>query len=376
MGIKTCSQCGATYTPHPDGLPIQEDYLHEDVRDGKEGLCLYGNPKQGKSNTDNRLCKDELEYHHRNLIMPGDVNCEWRNLLYHPNKPVKEFEVLVPKECEFEFGNIPEWVHKHLTPVDYSNDIILEDFLKDKEQKLLVIYDDHLDDMVYWKRLEIWNDVGKQLIRRTFDLDKKPSERVILLRFPEAGVYFPEIALGEHYKQIYRFNFLNVQYRKSHVQVMMEAQQDAEMKSTIHGKQNWKMLKKGAYSKRVPRVVRSSSPFFSRDQLALFDGGIYNKEITIYKMQEAPVPWKMVPLTDYNEQEMSQNEEKLREQYVRDYLKHVLPVIWSEWKDVKTFTQLKLSKLTGIPRATIQDWIRNYETTPEFSKIVATTEAG
>ena len=337
---------------------------------------IYGNPKMGKSNTLNRLNKDDLIAYDRNIIMPGDVNCEFRNLLYHPDKPVKEFEILVPNDCEFEYAQIPDWCIKHITPIDYSKDIIIENFLKNKTRKLLVIYDDHLDDLVYWKRLEIWNDVAKQLIRRTYDLELPADKRTTILRFDEGGAYFPEIALGNHYKMIYRFNYLNVAFRKSHVQLQLASQQDSEMKSTIHGKQTWKILKKGAYSKRIPKNVRGSAPFFSRDQMALFYGGIYNKEIYIYKMEEAPVVWKMVPLTDYNNKDnMSENDVKERKEYVREYLKYLVPQIFNEWKDIKGFTKTKLAKMTGIPRTTITEWINNYESSKNFQEIMTTAEA-
>lgn len=357
--------------PTPEGLPSPEDYIDEDTRDGKEGVCIFGNPKQGKSNTANRLCKDEMLYHKKNLIMPGDVNCEFRNLLFHPHNPIKEFDILVPHDCEFKFANMPDWIKKHIVKVNYDNDIIIEDFLKGKEQKLLVIYDDHLDDLIYWKRLDIWNDVSKQLIRRTFSLDNP-----IIFRFDEAGVYFPEIALGEHYRMIYRFNYLNVSFRKSHVQIMLIAQLDSEMKSTIHGKQIWRILKKGAYSKRIPLAVRLSAPFFSRDQMALFYGGIYNKEVFIYKMEEAKDVYKMIPLTVYDDTNISTNQENGREKYVTEYLKKFLPQLFHQWPEQKKITKAKLAKLTGIPPSTVAFWIKNFEQTDEFKKIMTTTKSG
>lgn len=361
--------------PTEDGRPIHEDYLKEDVKDGKEGLVIYGNPKMGKSNTLNRLDKDDLIAHDRNIIMPGDVNCEFRNLLYHPDKPVLEFDILIPHDCEFEYAQLPEWVLKHIKKIDYSKDIIIEDFLKKKKRKLLVIYDDHLDDMVYWKRLDIWNDVTKQLIRRTYDLHLPANQRTTILRFDEGGVYFPEIALGEHYKMIYRFNYLNVSLRKSHVQIQLAAQQDSEMKSTIHGKQTWKILKKGAYSKRIPKNVRTSAPFFSRDQMALFYGGIYNKEIYIYKMQEAPVVWKMVPLTDFNNEEMTENKLKEIDQFKKTWIKHNIIPIYAHVKKKKKLTFPTLQKLTGEKARTLNDWFLAYKQTDQFQKDLAEESA-
>jgi len=350
--------------PNETGQPTPEDYVDENVRDGKEGLNIFGNPKQGKSNTANRICKDEMLKYGKNIIMPGDVNCEFRNLLYHKHKPIKEFDILVPKDCEFKFANMPNWVEKHIKRVDYSNDIILEDYLKNKSSKLLVIFDDHLDDLIYWKRLQIWNDISKQLIRRTFEL-----ERPIILRFDEAGVYFPEIALSDHYRMIYRFNYLNVSFRKSQVQIILIAQIDTEMKSTIHGKQTWRICKKGAYSKRIPRVVRKAAPFFSRDQFALFNGGIYNKECFIYKMEEAPVVWKMIPTTDYESVEMTGADEKERKKYVYESLKFIIPQYYEEWKDIKGFTKSKLAKLSGVPTRTVHTWVTEFENSKHLAKI-------
>ncbi len=347
-----------------------EDYINENTRDGKEGLNIYGNPKQGKSNTANRICKDEMLINDRNMIMPGDVNCEFRNMLFHKDQPIKEFSILVPHDCEFEFLNVPYDVEKHIIKVDYDNDIILEDHFKGKKRKLVVVFDDHLDDLIFYKRLKIWNDIGKQLIRRTtFDLGVP-----FIFRFDEGGIYFPEIALAHHYQEVYRFNYLNVSYRKSHVQVMLIAQQNTEMKSTIRGKQGWMILKKGAYSKNIPKIVRKATPFFSKDQVALFYGGIYNKEISIYKMKEANKIWKMVPTTDYQERELSSNDEKEREKYVYDYLRNMIPQFYNEYKNLKGLTQTKLAKLTGIPRTTIRDWINNYEQSDEFKKLMATAE--
>jgi len=351
-------------------LPSPEDYIEEDTRDGKEGLKIHGAPKQGKSNTLNRIDKDDMLRFGKNLIMPGDVNCEFRNLLYHHQEPVKSFDILVPHDCEFKFANIPEWALKHLVKVNYDNDIIVEDFLKNKDRHLLIVFDDHLDDLIFHQRLNIWNDIGKQLIRRTFELD-----RPIIFRFDEGGVYFPEIAIGDHYKGVYRFNSLNVSYRKSKVELQLISQLDSEMKQSIHGKQNWVIYKKGVYSKRVPMKIRRAAPFFSRDQMALSYGGIYNKEVYIYKMKEAPVVWKMIPITDYQDRDIKTVDEQEAKKVVYAYMKSILPDFIKEYKNIKGFTMTRLSKITGIPKTTIYDWLNTMEQSPEFGKFLSSSDS-
>ena len=52
-------------------------------------------------------------------------------------------------------------------------------------------------DLLFYKRIDIWNNVYRQLITRTFDIGKP-----IITAFHEAGVYFPQIALSDHYGEI------------------------------------------------------------------------------------------------------------------------------------------------------------------------------
>ena len=215
------------------------NYIDQDVKDGVEGLNVHGVPKSGKSNIVRRINKDCMLRHNENLIMPGTVNCEWRNLLFHPDKPVKDYKILLPEGFEFKYHNIPDYMEKHFEVINYDK-IQLADYLEDKSRFLLVIYDNHFRDIYFYKRIEIWNKIAKQLIDRTFQV-----ERPIGLTFDEAGVYFPQIALAEHYGEIYRFSNLVVDFRKNNIRLITISQLDTEIINTIRLKQYWTILKKG-----------------------------------------------------------------------------------------------------------------------------------
>ncbi|MHA2010438.1 MAG: hypothetical protein ACXACY_23465 [Candidatus Hodarchaeales archaeon] len=285
------------------------NYIDQDVKDGVEGIKIFGVPKSGKSNLMRRINKDCMLRHKENLIMPGTVNCEWRNLLYHKDKPVRDYKILLPEGIEFGFHNITHEIKQHIEYINYDN-LKIADYLEDNEQFLLVVYDNHFDDLLLHHRIAIWNNIAKQLIRRMYSL-----EQAIGLCFDEGGIYFPQISLGDHYAEIYRFSNLVVDFRKNNIRLQLISQLDTEMLNTISEKQFWTILRKGVYSKRIPRKARRVTPFYAIDQYTILEGGIYTSGNTVVKMKESDRMMKIVPQSDPQiETKENQKIKNLREQ--------------------------------------------------------------
>jgi hypothetical protein len=322
------------------GADIQ-DYIDQDVKDGVEGLMIYGVPKSGKSNMARRIDKDCMIRYEENLIMPGTVNCEWRNLLYHQDKPVRDYKILLPEGIEFKDHNLTPEIKKHLEYKNFDN-INVADYLEDQKQFLLVIYDNHFRDLLFYKRVEIWNEVARQLIDRTYSL-----ETPIGLTFDEAGVYFPQIALSEHYSEVYRFSNLVVDFRKNNIRFKGISQLDTEVLNTISLKQYWTVLRKGVYSKRIPRKARRVTPFYAIDQYTILEGGIYTSGNRVVKMKESDYMMKIIPQT-MPEESTKQDKKLTKVMEQRDNAIKALNDLGRKQRQIKEITGLSLTRVNEI----------------------------
>lgn len=267
------------------------DYVYSDPKDGIEGLCLFGVPKSGKSNMAHSIIYECLKYNEENLVLPGDMFCEFRNLILH-KECYNEFILLVPENYDIFDHNIPAEIWDKRIPVDYA-ELDIEEHLKGKSKTILVIYDALFYKELLWRRVKLWNDIATQILFRTYSLDKP-----IILLFHEAGVFYPQISLKDHWRETYNFNQLNVDFRKGLVRLILISQLDKEILNTVRQKQYWVIYRKGNYSDSVPRPIRKRMPFYAVDQYCVSYGGIYTPNNRTAKLPEEKDQWKMIPVGD------------------------------------------------------------------------------
>lgn len=273
------------------------DYVTDDIRDGVEGLNIHGVPKSGKSNMATGICDQLMNAYGENLIIPGDLNCEWRHFV--SNKSVDDYIVLIPEELEgnIELLNVDK---SHLDYIDYSElDIKNHLLMKDESEKtnfMLVIYDAHFQGSEFYRKIVLWNKIAKQLIRRTYLLYTP-----IILLFHEAGVYFPQISIGKHFEEIYNFSQYLVDFRKSKIRAILISQLDSEIVNTIWYKNYWSIYRKGRYSKRVPSDIRDQTPFYGITKYCISHGNLYTPNNIVKKYNECSDMWKMINTIDVEE---------------------------------------------------------------------------
>lgn len=280
------------------GVSIKK-YIYDNDQGGVEGLCVFGVPKSGKDNLINRVNYHCMKDNKENAIIPGDIFCEFRNLAIHKDA-YTDLELLVPQGYDIYPHLVPDWVWKLKekggcrTEVNYSK-IDIKEYLEDQNGKLLVVYDGLFDGLLLWKRVQLWNDIGQQLIRRTYDLEKP-----IILRFSEAGVFFPYVSLKEHWHEVYFFNQMNVDFRKADVRLQLISQLGKEIMNTVREKQYWILCKRGRYVgvDTIPKKLRERLPYYAQDEYAILYGGIYTGGNRNKFLPEAKDKWKMKPLGD------------------------------------------------------------------------------
>lgn len=263
-----------------------KNWIHYKPSVGVESAHMIGYPGTGKSNMAAGVYQKCLQKGEA-LVMPGDRFCEWRHYPYHPKFPTK-FNVIVPKGLDiFYFPDKEtiqhkgEWIER-----DYNN-LDVFDYL-DQDNRLLVIYDQHLR---LPSRCALWVKVLTQLLnRQTFIND------AIGLLFHEAGILFPQNAIGDQWRAVDEFSERFVECRKGLVRVMLVSQIDTEIESTIRGKAMYGFVRKSTLNKSWPKLVRSVAPFTPINEYQLVLGkGLYLLDNEIDMFYEKKLIMKMIP---------------------------------------------------------------------------------
>ena len=331
------------------------DYIDANPKDGIEGMCIFGVPKSGKSNMAHRIISDCLKRNNENLVMSGDMFCEFRNLILSQSH--YDYEILIPKGFKIKY--FPEEIKKKLplTEIEYK-DINIEKYLINQTRKILVIYDAFFYELLLYKRVGLWNNIAKQLLYRTYSLDKP-----IILLFHEGGVFFPQISIAEQWMETYKFNQLNVDFRKGLVRLILISQLDKEILSTVREKQYWIIYKKGNYSDSVPKPIRQRTPFFAVDHYCISYGGIYTSNNRVKKLPEQKEIWKMIPVDNTEEyclkHGLLEDKKKMSSKSIVD----ILASIYINFQDNgnKKLTYEFLEENSGIVWQTIQSGVKRKE---------------
>ncbi|MHA2327369.1 MAG: hypothetical protein ACXACR_02510 [Candidatus Hodarchaeales archaeon] len=255
---------------------------------GVEQAHMIGYPGTGKSNMSAGLYQKCLQ-RGEGLVMPGDRFCEWRHYPYHPQFPCK-MTVIIPKGVELfyypdqeQVQQLGEWVEK-----DYNNLDVFE-FLDD-DYRLLVIYDQHLR---LASRTALWANIITQLLNRDPSILK---QKAIGMLFHEAGILFPQNAIGQQWRAVDEFSERFVECRKGLVRIMLVSQIDTEIESTIRGKAMYGIIRKATLNKSWPQLLRKVSPFTPINQYQLCLGkGLYLLDNNVEEFYEKKIIFKMVP---------------------------------------------------------------------------------
>jgi hypothetical protein len=196
-----------------------------------------------------------------------------------------------------------------------------------------------------------FNDIATQILFRTYTLEKP-----IVLLFHEAGVFFPQISLKEHWRETYIFNQLNVDIRKGLIRLILISQLDKEILNTVRSKQYWVIYKKGKYSDGVPEPIRKNTVYYDVSQYCIAYGGIYTPRNTITKLKESKTVWKMIPVDDPLEYCINNNLIELKKtdnQYLA-ILKGVVKVLYNEGR-----TQQNIAEIVKKDQSTVSRWINS-----------------
>ncbi len=199
-----------------------------------------------------------------------------------------DVQVLIPEEDDLIFY-YPEWLEKrdYFTKVNY-NDIDIAEYLEDKAKpQILAIYDAHY---TIAPRAFLWVDVFKQLLNRIFDLDS-----AITLLFHEAGIYWSEMAQGDHWKAVDLFSQFFVDARKGLVRPILVSQLETEVSYTIRNKCMWRIHRKGLGTHNQAEPLRKVIPFTALDEYHLQFGGIYVRYNIADLFAEKKEIYKMIP---------------------------------------------------------------------------------
>lgn len=222
--------------------------------------------------------------------MPGDRFCEWRHFPYHPKFPTKMI-VLVPNNVEVQYFPSKEKVQQLGTwyEVDYSDLNVLH--YLDDDHRLVVIYDQHLR---LASRTKLWAHVVTQLLNRDPGM---LDQKAVGLLFHEAGILFPQNAVGQQWLAVDEFSERFVECRKGLVRNMMVSQIDTEIESTIRGKCMYGIIRKSTLNKSWPKLVRKVAPFTALNQYQLVLGkGLYLLDNQVGAFYEKKSIFKMVPM--------------------------------------------------------------------------------
>lgn len=270
---------------------------------GVEQAHMIGYPGTGKSNMSTGLFQKCLQLG-EGLVMPGDRFCEWRHYPYHPKFPTN-LTVLIPKKPDLFYYPDKETVQRRgrWFEVDYK-DLDVFDFL-DEDNRLLVIYDQHLR---LPSRSKLWANILGQLLNRDPTILR---EKAIGMLFHEAGVLFPQNAIGLQWRAVDKFSELFVETRKGLVRVMLISQIDTEIESTIRGKALYAIIRKSTLGKSWPKLVRKVAPFTPLNGYQLVLGkGLYLLDNEIDAFFEKKSIFKIIPTSLIDEVKDSSDHEK------------------------------------------------------------------
>lgn len=255
---------------------------------GVEQAHMIGYPGTGKSNMSTGLFQKCLQKG-EGLVMPGDRFCEWRHYPFHPKFPTN-LTVVIPKEPDLYYYPDKETVQMkgRWIETDYKN-LDIFNFLDD-DNRLLVIYDQHLR---LASRSKLWSNILGQLLNRDPSILK---EKAIGMLFHEAGILFPQNAVGDQWRAVDKFSELFVECRKGLVRVMLISQIDTEIESTIRGKALYNIIRKAWLGRSWPKLVRKVVPFTPLNEYQLVLGkGLYLLDNIIDCFFEKKSIFKIIP---------------------------------------------------------------------------------
>lgn len=262
------------------------DWINYKKNVGVEGLHITGLPGTGKSNMASGLawyCMQKGEH----LLMPADRFSEWRHFLEYQNDC--EVKVIIPSEKMVELVSVPEDLLDkcYFIRKDDYKELDIIGLLDDDIPTVLAIYDACFSIA---DRSRLWVHVLEKLLNRTKFLD-----RAITLLFHEAGVYWPQMPLTNHWQYVDKFSSLFVDCRKGLVRPILVSQLPSEIHNTIREKCMVRIHRKGFGSMKLPEPLRRVIPYTALNQYQLQYGGLYVRHNIVQYFKEKKIVYKIIP---------------------------------------------------------------------------------
>lgn len=253
---------------------------------GVEAAHIIGLPGTGKSNMASALavyCMKKGEH----LVIPGDRFCEWRHYLNYRN--TCRVKVIAPTKKMCELTPVPEDLleSSYFIFKDSYQDLDVMSYLDNDKPTVLAIYDACFSII---DRSRLWVEILQQLLNRTKFLDK-----AITVLFHEAGIYWPEMARGDHWKYVDDFANLFVDCRKGLVRPILVSQLENEIESTIRGKCMVRIHRKGFGSRKLPVPLRKVIPYTALNEYHYQYGGLYVRRNLVEYFKEKKILYKIIP---------------------------------------------------------------------------------
>ena len=253
---------------------------------GVEAAHIIGLPGTGKSNMASALavyCMKKGEH----LLIPGDRFCEWRHYLNY--RKTCRVKVIIPSKKMVELTTVPEDLLEanYFIPLDDYKQLDVIKYLDDDKPTVLAVYDACFSIV---DRSRLWVEILTQLSNRTKFLDN-----AITVLFHEAGIYWPEMARGDHWKYVDDFSNLFVDCRKGLVRPILVSQLENEVESTIRGKCMVRIHRKGVGSIRLPEPLRRVIPYTALNEYHYQYGGLYVRRNLVEYFKEKKILYKIIP---------------------------------------------------------------------------------